>query len=151
MVEFLIETNRGEGFKPLAKIASGGETSRLMLALKHVLAEADQIPTLVFDEIDSGIGGRIGMTVGKMLWQLGREHQVLCVTHLPQLAAYADQHFKASKTESGSRTITKVEALNREARELELAIMLGGESESILQSSKEILTSVSEITGTINL
>ncbi len=151
LVEFLIETNRGEGFKPLAKIASGGETSRLMLALKHVLAEADQIPTLVFDEIDSGIGGRIGMTVGKMLWQLGREHQVLCVTHLPQLAAYADQHFKASKTESGSRTITKVEALNREARELELAIMLGGESESILQSAKEILTSVSEITGTINL
>lgn len=148
-VEFLIETNRGEGFKPLAKIASGGETSRLMLALKHVLAEADQIPTLVFDEIDSGIGGRIGMTVGKMLWQLAREHQVLCVTHLPQLAAFADQHFKASKAERASRTITQVSQLSREEREKELASMLGGESESILQSAKDILDSVSELTGTI--
>lgn len=150
-VEFLIETNLGEGFKPLAKIASGGETSRLMLALKHVLAEADQIPTLVFDEIDSGIGGRIGMTVGKMLWQLAREHQVLCVTHLPQLAAFADQHFQASKAESDSRTVTQVKQLSREERERELASMLGGDSESILQSAKDILTSVSELTGTIQI
>ncbi|MEL7637094.1 MAG: DNA repair protein RecN, partial [Anaerolineaceae bacterium] len=96
-VELLIETNPGEGFKPLAKIASGGETSRLMLALKDVLAEADQIPTLVFDEIDSGIGGRVGLTVGSMLWQLARHHQVMCVTHLPQLAAFGDQHFKVDK------------------------------------------------------
>ena len=149
-IEFLIETNPGEGFKPLAKIASGGETSRLMLALKHVLAEADQTPTLVFDEIDSGIGGRVGMTVGKMLWQLGREHQVLCVTHLPQLAAFADQHYKASKHESAGRTLTNVHELDTAQRERELANMLGGETQSILQSAREILATVSEFTGTIH-
>jgi DNA repair protein RecN (Recombination protein N) len=86
-VEFLVETNPGEGFKSLVKIASGGETSRLMLALKNVLAKADQIPTLVFDEIDQGIGGRVGMVVGEKLWNLSRQHQVMCLTHLPQLAA----------------------------------------------------------------
>ncbi len=149
-IEFLIETNLGEGFKPLAKIASGGETSRLMLALKHVLAEVDQMPTLVFDEIDSGIGGRVGMTVGKMLWQLGREHQVLCVTHLPQLAAFGDKHYKASKHESAGRTHTEVRNLSTQEREIELASMLGGESASILQSAKEILASVSSFTGTIH-
>ncbi len=148
-VEFLVETNVGEGFKPLVKIASGGETSRLMLALKHVLAEVDQIPTLVFDEIDSGIGGRLGMTVGKMLWQLARKHQVLCVTHLPQLAAFADQHFKASKFESEGRTFTMVKVLGQRERENELASMLGGDSDSILQSAKDILRSVSQFTGTI--
>jgi DNA repair protein RecN (Recombination protein N) len=104
-VELMIETNPGEGFKPLAKIASGGETSRLMLALKEVLAEADQIPTLIFDEIDSGIGGRVGWTVGSILWQLGRHHQVMCVTHLPQLAAFGDQHFKVDKQTFQDRTI----------------------------------------------
>ncbi len=149
-IEFLIETNPGEGFKALAKIASGGETSRLMLALKHVLAEVDQIPTLVFDEIDSGIGGRVGMTVGKMLWQLGREHQVLCVTHLPQLAAFADQHFKVSKHESAGRTLTNVSVLDVPEREKEIASMLGGETASILLSAKEILDSISTITGTIH-
>jgi len=87
-VEFLIAPNPGEGLKPLVKIASGGETSRLMLALKNVLANADTIPTLIFDEIDQGIGGRVGVLVGEKLWQLGTTHQVLCVTHLPQLAAY---------------------------------------------------------------
>lgn len=150
-IEFLIETNLGEGYKPLVKIASGGETSRLMLALKHVLAEVDQTPTLVFDEIDTGIGGRVGMTVGKMLWQLGREHQVLCVTHLPQLAAFADQHYKASKHEKDGRTLTNVQILSTNQREQELASMLGGETASILQSAKEILASVSEITGTIHI
>lgn len=82
-----------------SKLLSGGETSRLMLALKSVLAEADQIPTLVFDEIDQGIGGRVGLTVGGMLWQLAREHQVMCVTHLPQLAVFGDQHLHVSKQE----------------------------------------------------
>ena len=149
-IEFLIETNPGEGFKALAKIASGGETSRLMLALKHVLAEVDQIPTLVFDEIDSGIGGRVGATVGKMLWQLGREHQVLCVTHLPQLAAFADQHFKVRKHESAGRTLTNVNVLDVPEREKEIASMLGGETASILLSAKEILASVSTIKGTIH-
>jgi DNA repair protein RecN (Recombination protein N) len=87
-VEFLVAPNPGEGLKPLVKIASGGETSRMMLGLKGVLARADQTPTLIFDEIDQGIGGRVGAIVGRKLWDLARNHQVLCVTHLPQLAAF---------------------------------------------------------------
>ena len=148
-VEFLIETNPGEGFKPLAKIASGGETSRLMLALKNVLAEADQIPTLVFDEIDSGIGGRVGMTVGELLWKLARHHQVMCVTHLPQLAAFGDQHIRVNKQVSETRTITQVQELTGQARVAELAEMLGSTSAKGIQTAQEILTSVAEITGTI--
>ncbi|MGV8049547.1 MAG: DNA repair protein RecN [Anaerolineaceae bacterium] len=148
-VEFLIETNPGEGFKPLVKVASGGETSRLMLALKHVLAEADQIPLLVFDEIDQGIGGRVGMTVGKMLWQLGREHQVMCVTHLPQLAAFGDQHFCISKQEKEGRTLTEAVELDSQARKQELASMIGPVSAGTLQSAQEILASVQEFTGKI--
>jgi DNA repair protein RecN (Recombination protein N) len=148
-VEFLIETNPGEGFKPLAKIASGGETSRLMLALKNVLAEADQIPTLVFDEIDSGIGGRVGMTVGELLWKLARHHQVMCVTHLPQLAAFGDQHIRVNKQVSDTRTITQVQELTGQARVAELAEMLGSTSAKGIQTAQEILTSVAEITGTI--
>jgi DNA repair protein RecN (Recombination protein N) len=87
-VEFLVAPNPGEGLKPLAKIASGGETSRLMLALKNILAGADEIPSLIFDEIDQGIGGRVGLVVGFKLWHLARNHQVFCVTHLPQLAVF---------------------------------------------------------------
>lgn len=148
-VEFLIETNPGEGFKPLAKIASGGETSRLMLALKNVLAEADRIPTLVFDEIDSGIGGRVGMIVGSMLWKLGRFHQVMCVTHLPQLAAYGDQHFKVTKQSHGERTTTQLQELQGESRVKELAEMLGASGEQSIQTAREILASVDKFTGTI--
>ncbi len=148
-VEFLIETNPGEGLKPLVKIASGGETSRLMLALKHVLAEADQIPVLVFDEIDQGIGGRVGVTVGKMLWQLGREHQVMCVTHLPQLAAFGDQHFHVSKQAKAGRTLTQAQALQGEIRIQELAGMLGTISNGTLQSAQEILASAGELKGKI--
>ena len=103
-VEFLIETNPGEGFKPLVKIASGGETARLMLALKNVLARADHVPTLIFDEIDQGIGGRVGTVVGKKLWQLTNQHQVLCITHLPQLAAFGQQHFQVQKQIVDGRT-----------------------------------------------
>ncbi len=87
-IEFLVAPNPGEGLKPLVKVASGGETSRLMLALKNVLARADHTPTLIFDEIDQGIGGRVGAVVGEKLWKLGREHQVLCITHLAQLAGF---------------------------------------------------------------
>ena len=148
-VEFLIETNVGEGFKPLVKIASGGETSRLMLALKSVLAEADQIPTLVFDEIDQGIGGRVGMTVGEMLLELAREHQVMCVTHLPQLAAFGDQHLHVSKQEHAGRTTTQVEELQGTARVNELAAMLGAPSESNRRSAEELLRTVEEFTGKI--
>ncbi len=150
-VELLIETNPGEGFKPLVKIASGGETSRLMLALKEVLAEADQIPTLVFDEIDSGIGGRVGMTVGSMLWQLGRHHQVMCVTHLPQLAAFGDQHFKVDKHNLDNRTITQVREVTGGLRVAELAEMLGSPGPQSIQTAKELLASVSKITGTIQM
>lgn len=138
-VEFLIAPNPGEGFKPLVKIASGGETSRLMLALKNVLARADPVPTLVFDEIDQGIGGRVGAIVGQKLWQLGRDHQVLCITHLPQLAAYGEQHFHVTKSLQAGRTVTLVECLEGEARLKELAQMLGRLSESTLQSAREML------------
>jgi DNA repair protein RecN (Recombination protein N) len=145
-VEFLIAPNPGEGFKPLAKIASGGETSRLMLALKNVLAQADQIPTLIFDEIDQGIGGRIGTIVGQKLWNLARAHQVLCITHLPQLAAFGDQHFQVQKLVSGERTTTQVKDLAGEARVLELAQMMGDISEGTLHSARELIQSVQKRT-----
>jgi DNA repair protein RecN (Recombination protein N) len=140
-VEFLVAPNPGEGLKPLAKIASGGETSRLMLALKNVLARADQIPTLIFDEIDQGIGGRVGGVVGQKLWHLGRAHQVMCITHLPQLAAFGDQHFQVQKIIKGGRTSTDVRRIDGEDRMLELAQMLGAVSEGTLQSANEILQS----------
>jgi DNA repair protein RecN (Recombination protein N) len=138
-VEFLVAPNPGEGLKPLVKIASGGETSRLMLALKNVLTRADQIPTLIFDEIDQGIGGRVGTVVGLKLWNLGRMHQVLCVTHLPQLAAFGDQHFQVAKHVQEGRTHTVVEALTREKRLLELAQMMGEVSEGTRRSAQELL------------
>jgi DNA repair protein RecN (Recombination protein N) len=138
-VEFLIETNPGEGFKPLVKIASGGETSRLMLSLKYVLAEADEIPTLIFDEIDQGIGGRVGASIGKKLQKLGQNHQVLCVTHLPQLAAYGNQHFRVQKTFENNRTRTHAKALSKDERIQELAQMMGTVSEGTLTSAKELI------------
>jgi DNA repair protein RecN (Recombination protein N) len=138
-VEFLVEPNPGEGLKPLAKIASGGETSRLMLALKNVLARADQIPTLIFDEIDQGIGGRVGETVGEKLWCLGRAHQVMVITHLPQLAAFGDQHFQVQKIVDNNRTLTRLTRLTGEPRSLELAQMLGMVSEATIRSAHDIL------------
>jgi DNA repair protein RecN (Recombination protein N) len=125
-VEFLIAPNQGEAFKPLARIASGGETSRLMLALKTILAQADIVPVLIFDEIDAGISGRSGQTVGEKLWRLGQTHQVLCVTHLPQIAAMGDCHFRVAKRLERDRTTTQVESLPEEARVMELGQMLGG-------------------------
>jgi DNA repair protein RecN (Recombination protein N) len=141
-VEFLVAPNVGEGLKPLVKIASGGETARLMLALKGVLARADQTPTLVFDEIDQGIGGRVGTIVGRKLWGLASAHQVLCITHLPQLAGFGDQHFKVEKQIVGERTLTHVRALSAEERVAELAQMLGGAGEKARESAEEILTLV---------
>ncbi len=138
-VEFLIAPNPGEGFKPLVKTASGGETSRLMLALKNVLARADNIPTLVFDEIDQGIGGRVGAVVGEKLWQLGRRHQVLCVTHLPQLAAFGDQHYRVRKQVESGRTQTRVERLIDSPRLDELALMLGALSTANRIAAQETL------------
>ena len=138
-VEFLIAPNPGEGLKPLVKIASGGETSRLMLGLKNVLARADEIPSLIFDEIDQGIGGRVGMTVGQKLWNLSRMHQVFCVTHLPQLAAFGDEHYQVQKLIQGNRTLTRVERLHDEPRLLELSQMLGEVGEGTLRSAHELM------------
>ena len=141
-VEFLVEPNPGEGLKPLVKIASGGETSRLMLALKTVLASADTIPLLVFDEIDQGISGRVGMLVGEKLWQLSRQHQVMCVTHLSQLAAHGDQHFHVIKSLQDGRTVTEVDSLQGEARQKELAQMMGPLGEGTMQSANDLMKAV---------
>lgn len=138
-VEFLIAPNPGEGLKPLVKIASGGETSRLMLGLKNVLARADEVPSLIFDEIDQGIGGRVGMTVGQKLWNLSRLHQVFCVTHLPQLAVFGDEHYQVQKLVKDNRTLTRVERLDGEARLLELSQMLGEVGEGTLRSAHELM------------
>ncbi len=148
-VEFLIAPNVGEGLKPMTKIASGGETSRLMLALKTVLSRADETPTLIFDEIDQGIGGRIGAIVGAKLWHLtvndGVERQVLCVTHLPQLAGFGDAHFGVRKILVDGRTITRVQRLEDAERLQELAEMLGTPEEVGLRGSREILAEAEQL------
>ena len=125
-VVFQIAPNPGEPARSLAKIASGGELSRLALAIEEVLAAADATPTLVFDEIDAGIGGRSADPVARTLWLLGRRHQVLCVTHLPQIAAHADVHFGIRKVERSGRTVTEVRRLTDDERVEELAAMIGG-------------------------
>jgi len=111
-----------------------------MLGLKSVLARADRTPTLIFDEIDQGIGGRVGGIVGRKLWGLARAHQVLCVSHLPQLAAYGDQHFRVEKHVEAGRTRTVVRELGGQERMLELAQMLGGEGEANRQSASQLLS-----------
>ena len=138
-VEFMISTNFGEPIMPLAKIASGGETARAMLALKNVLTNADHTPTLIFDEVDQGIGGRLGIVIGEKLWRLTGSHQVLCVTHLAQVASFADTHFKVSKNVLGNRTITNVEQLYDSARVEEITQMLGSETESARLNAHELL------------
>ena len=140
-VVYRLAPNPGEPARSLAKIASGGELSRVALAIKRVLAEADSTPTLVFDEVDTGIGGRSADPIGRSLWGLARRHQVLCVTHLPQIAAHADAHYRIVKRERDGRTVTEVERLDREGRIVELAAMLGGgpgEAAS-LASARELL------------
>ncbi len=147
-VEFMVSPNPGEPLKPLAKIASGGETSRLMLAMKSVLAVADNTPTLIFDEIDQGIGGRTGGIVGNKLWALtptalkvdgAPQHQVICITHLPQIAAYGDAHFKIRKDVVDERTVTQVRELKQPERVEELAQMLGTETATTRQNAEELL------------
>ena len=140
-VVFTFRPNPGEPGRPLARIASGGELSRVALAVKQVLAEADRTPTLVFDEIDSGIGGRSADPVGRSLWTLARAHQVLCVTHLPQLAAYADAHYRIAKRERDGRTVTEVVRLDRDGRVDELAAMIGGSDggAAAIHSGRELL------------
>ena len=141
VVVFLIAPNPGEPARPLAKIASGGELSRLALAIEEVLAAADSTPTLVFDEIDAGIGGRSADPVARTLWLLGRRHQVLCVTHLPQIAAHADEHFGIRKVERAGRTVTEVRRLADEERVEELAAMIGGPAggAAAVASARELL------------
>lgn len=139
-VQFLIAPNPGEPFKPLTRIASGGETSRLMLALKTILAAADATPTLIFDEIDAGISGRSSQIVGEKLWQLTRNHQVICVTHLPQIAAFADTHYNVNKQVYDERTITLVNELRPEQRVREIAYILGGNATDFsMKSAEEML------------
>jgi DNA repair protein RecN (Recombination protein N) len=126
--EFLISPNPGEELRPLARIASGGELSRIMLALESVASVDAAGLTLVFDEVDAGIGGRVAEVVGKKLRAIARRHQVLCVTHLPQIAALADHHLAVRKRALGSRTVTEVHALGADERIEEIARMLGGET-----------------------
>jgi DNA repair protein RecN (Recombination protein N) len=143
-VEFLMSANPGEELRPLAKVASGGETARLMMALKAVLSRADPTPVLIFDEIDVGIGGRVGSIVGEKLRSLARNHQVLCVTHLPQVAAYGDRHLKVEKRVADGRTRTIVTPLEGERRVEELAEMLGTPGESGWRSAEGLLTKARE-------
>jgi DNA repair protein RecN (Recombination protein N) len=135
-VVFMLAPNPGEPPRPLARIASGGEMSRVALAIKQVLAEVDETPTLVFDEVDTGIGGRSADPIGRSLWALGRRHQVLCVTHLPQIAAHADAHFRIEKRELAGRTVTDVTALDRDGRVDELAQMLGSGAAAAASASE---------------
>lgn len=125
-VTFLIAPNLGESLKPLGRIASGGETARIMLAVKSILSDVDETPTLVFDEIDVGVGGRSGQVVGEKLWSLTDRHQVIVISHLAQIAAFADKHFRIAKHEHDGRVISEVEELDPPTREGELAAMLDG-------------------------
>ncbi|MEP7290794.1 MAG: DNA repair protein RecN [Chloroflexota bacterium] len=144
-VEFMMSANPGEPLRPLAKVASGGEAARIMLALKRVLTQADQTPTLIFDEIDQGIGGRVGSVVGEKLWELTGDHQVLVVTHLAQLAGYADRHYRVLKLVDDGRTHTQITPLTEDFQRIEeLAAMLGTVNESGLQSARELLVQASE-------
>jgi DNA repair protein RecN (Recombination protein N) len=143
-VVFRFAPNPGEPGRPLSRIASGGELSRVALAVKQVLAVADDTPTLVFDEVDAGIGGRSADPLGRSLWTLARSHQVLVVTHLPQIAAHADAHFRIAKRKRDGRTVTEVARLDREGRIVELAAMLGvagdaGPGTAALASARELL------------
>ncbi len=139
-VEFMISTNPGEDLRPLEKIASGGELSRIMLALKTVVADKDDISTLIFDEIDAGISGKTAWKVSKKLGELSREHQIICITHLPQIAAMADEHFMIEKGLSDGRTVTNIYALSEEDSIGELARLLGGDkiTDAVVQNAQEM-------------
>jgi DNA repair protein RecN (Recombination protein N) len=140
-IEFMLSPNPGEPLKPLARIASGGESARLLLALKSILSRVDDVPTLIFDEVDAGVGGRAGFVVGEKLWSISERHQVVCITHQPQVAAFADTHFAISKLFSTDRTRTNVQRLGVEQRIEEIATMLDGTpvSEHSRRSAQEML------------
>lgn len=138
--EFLISTNPGEPLKPLAKVASGGELSRIMLAMKAVLAKNDSIGTLIFDEIDAGISGRTAQMVSEKMNVIGKSHQVICITHLPQIAAMADVHFLIEKSVVGENTVSRIRPLEKEESVAELARMIGGVAitDTVLKSAREM-------------
>lgn len=142
-IEFLLSANAGEAPKPLSKIASGGELSRIMLAIKCVLSELDDIDTLIFDEIDSGVSGRAALKIAAKMKELSKTHQVICVTHLAQIAAFADEHKLISKEEKDGRTYTCIASLDYNGRKYELARIMGGltVTQSILNSAEELLSS----------
>lgn len=142
-IEFLLSANAGEDPKPLSKIASGGELSRIMLAIKCVLSELDDIDTLIFDEIDSGVSGRAALKIAAKMKELSKTHQVICVTHLAQIAAFADEHKLISKEEKDGRTYTCIASLDYNGRKYELARIMGGltVTQSILNSAEELLSS----------
>lgn len=151
-IEFMLSANRGEPVKPLMKIASGGEISRIMLALKIILADADEVPTLIFDEIDVGIGGKTAMAVGKKMSILGRKHQVIAVTHLPQIASFADSHFSVSKRETEDHIATEIEELFSKDRINEMARLLSGNTDSgvSLKHAEELIIEAQSFKSGIN-
>ena len=144
VVRFLMSANLGEALKPINKIASGGELARIMLALKNVLAENEQVTTMVFDEVDTGVSGRAAGKVARKLFQVARNKQVLCVTHLPQIAAMGDVHFSVEKGERDGRTFTEVERLDRDRRREELARLSGGTVTQTMLDGAEALLAESE-------
>lgn len=142
-VEFFISTNIGEDIKPLVKVASGGEISRIMLALKSVLAKSDKLPILIFDEIDTGVSGRVAQKVGQVLHELASNHQIIAITHLPQIAGLADTHFAVEKSKINERVVSKIKLLNNDERVKEIAKLISGEviTETAIQSAKELMNS----------
>ncbi len=142
-IEFLISPNIGEELRPLSKIASGGELSRIMLALKGILTQGDRVPVLVFDEIDAGIGGRAAETVGQKLKKLSRAHQIICITHLPQIASYGDRHLRIEKNVREQRTVVEIRNIDGDERVIEIARMLsGGRSKVSIKHAKEMLNKI---------
>jgi DNA repair protein RecN (Recombination protein N) len=139
----MVKINKGDDFSSLRKTASGGEVSRIMLAVKNVLADADNVDVLIFDEIDTGISGRIAQKVGRVLKKLSEYHQVISITHLAQIAALAEQHFVVSKDDEGDKTYTKIQKLNNNERVMEIAKLLSGEkvTDASIKSAKELISS----------
>ena len=140
---FMISTNPGEPLMPLEKVLSGGELSRIMLALKCVFAEKDEIPTLIFDEIDTGISGAVAQRVGEKMYQLSCTHQVLCITHLPQIAVLSDHHYFVMKRVIDNKTFTSIKVLSKEEKQLEISKMLAGDdvTEATINNVKEMISS----------
>jgi len=139
--EFLISPNPPHDFKPLISIASGGELSRVMLSIKHVIAKVDEIPVLAFDEVDSGIGGKVGEKVAQKLYEISKFRQVICITHLPQIASLPAEHFLVEKVVDGDETFLNVKKLNEYERTTEIARMISGTNitETTIKQSKELL------------